>query len=265
MKWFNSDVFGEIYEPENFSELTQVIINSNDSFGDGDQHRVRMWRGQSNITWPIHSSAYRRLKISKSKVSEKDVVFYEESLIKAARHKGHDRVEGVILSDLELLARLQHHGAATRLIDTSKNSLVALWFASNTNFDVTGLLIGLHADYLGGYEGEKNDDNYTEIANGLRTCKNSITWEPMTITKRIASQHSQFLYSKVVEEPSGSLILPSEKGATFMIAISPKLKKESIKILNDVYDIRELTLFPDLDGFCKSNSVTKDQWYNYRW
>ena len=36
------------------------------------------------------------------------------------------------LSDLELLAELQHFGAATCLIDFSRSALVALWFACQT-------------------------------------------------------------------------------------------------------------------------------------
>jgi hypothetical protein len=35
------------------------------------------------------------------------------------------------LSNLELLLELQHYGAATGLIDFSRDFLVALWFACN--------------------------------------------------------------------------------------------------------------------------------------
>ena len=42
---------------------------------------------------------------------------------------GHDQKNGQQLSDLEILAELQHFGAATCLIDFSRSALVALWFA----------------------------------------------------------------------------------------------------------------------------------------
>lgn len=72
------------------------------------------------------------------------MVFYETSLLRHARHKGFDTENGKILTDFELLAKLQHHGAATRLVDFSKNVLVALWFAIQDNKEETGLLTGIH-------------------------------------------------------------------------------------------------------------------------
>ena len=41
----------------------------------------------------------------------------------------HDQLNGERLSDLPLLAELQHFRAATCLIDFTRNALVALWFA----------------------------------------------------------------------------------------------------------------------------------------
>ena len=46
-----------------------------------------------------------------------------------AKALGHDQKNGQQLSDLEILAELQHFGAATCLIDFSRSALVALWFA----------------------------------------------------------------------------------------------------------------------------------------
>jgi hypothetical protein len=37
------------------------------------------------------------------------------------------------LSDLELLLELQHYGAATGLVDFSRDFLIALWFAAHGN------------------------------------------------------------------------------------------------------------------------------------
>jgi hypothetical protein len=37
------------------------------------------------------------------------------------------------LSDLELLLELQHYGAATGLVDFSRDFLIALWFAAHDN------------------------------------------------------------------------------------------------------------------------------------
>ncbi|MCR8998507.1 FRG domain-containing protein [Rahnella perminowiae] len=45
---------------------------------------------------------------------------YERDLLLNAWHQGYGYENGRKLTDFELLAKLQHHGAATRLIDVSK-------------------------------------------------------------------------------------------------------------------------------------------------
>jgi hypothetical protein len=62
----------------------------------------------------------------------------ERQLIERARAAG---LAGD-LCELELLARLQHHGAATRLLDCSRNAFVALWFACRWEPDRDGVLLG---------------------------------------------------------------------------------------------------------------------------
>ena len=50
-----------------------------------------------------------------------------EEMIKNARLQGHGEKDGQRFSDLELLAELQHYGAATCLIDFTYSAQVALW------------------------------------------------------------------------------------------------------------------------------------------
>ena len=52
------------------------------------------------------------------------------------------------LCDLELLADLQHYGAATCLIDFTQSPLTALWFAckDEDNLGKDGKVIGMRAD-----------------------------------------------------------------------------------------------------------------------
>ncbi|WP_237058266.1 FRG domain-containing protein [Microbulbifer sediminum] len=117
-----------------------------------DRRNVHLWRGQSNIAWPIHSSAYRRLIRTNRVVNESSMQYYEEYLLRHATHQGYRFESGRELSDFELLAKLQHHGAATRLIDCSRNIMAALWFACASEPDKTGLLFGVDSDHLGGGE-----------------------------------------------------------------------------------------------------------------
>jgi hypothetical protein len=226
-----------------------------------------MWRGQADIAWPIHSAAYRRIALAdKSIPTETDVRSYEELLLERATHRGFQYLDGKRLSDFELLARLQHHGAATRLVDATKNALVGLYFAAAENSKKTGLLIGLHTDFLGGrHEGQSEHRPYAQIFEDDPKYKHTLTWEPPNVSPRVAAQHSQFLYSIVSTQKSGSLYIKESEGSYLAIAISPTMKAKAKEILSCVFDIRLSTLFPDLDGFGSANSYRNDQWSDERW
>lgn len=120
MNVLQDQLFGKIAVPNSFEEIIEIAQTT---APDTLNFNVRFWRGQSNIEWPVHSSAYRRLAIREKQVTEKAIQAYEKRLLQEASHKGYRFVDGKLLSDLELLARLQHHGAATRLVDFTKNLL----------------------------------------------------------------------------------------------------------------------------------------------
>ena len=64
--------------------------------------------------------------------------------VRRHQHRRHDqRGPGTFEHrPLELPARLQHHGAAIRLLDCSGNAFVALWLACRWEPDKDGVLIG---------------------------------------------------------------------------------------------------------------------------
>ena len=96
-----------------------------------------LYRGQADANWPVNCSAVRRLARDladpvESRLTNSLLVGYLEFLIAKARTRnvlphGFDTAS----PDLELLALLQHQGAATGLIDFTLQPFVALWFASN--------------------------------------------------------------------------------------------------------------------------------------
>lgn len=263
MKKFTNKVYKDIPEPENFTELLNLIFNSKVlSYAEN----LRMWRGQSNIEWKVDSAAYRRISITSSSETTDDILkSYEQYLLNTAKHKGYHIISGRILSDFELLSLLQHNGAATRLVDFTRSAFIGLWFCVCDNMDLTGLFLGCHTNYLGGYEGEREERPYTEVVKDLHKYNNPVTWEPTSITARIAAQHSQFLYSHVSDSRYGSLKLSEDENANLFIAITPKLKLECKNMLNQVFDINEQTLFPDIYGFSQSNSPYNHTDDMFRW
>ena len=139
-------IFGRVWAPQIMGELSALL----DHFGWAIQGG---WRGQADIDWYLDSTAVRRIRVPRPEDDlvgtpvdflERRVREYERDLLARARLAGHGRQDGRDLHDLELLAVLRHHGAATRLMDFTRNVWVALWFACREAPDSFGLLVGLN-------------------------------------------------------------------------------------------------------------------------
>ena len=74
-----------------------------------------VFRGVPNSEYGIQASAYRRPE--KKKRSFEKYLQINRDLIKEARLRGFGEKDGRVLKELEILADLQHFGAATCLID----------------------------------------------------------------------------------------------------------------------------------------------------
>ena len=88
---------------------------------------VLIFRGQGDRSWTLNSRADRRLEKGSSPPSLIDNL--NKVLIEPARSEEYAHQHNRELNDLELLAKLQHNGAATCLIDFTANFNIALWFA----------------------------------------------------------------------------------------------------------------------------------------
>lgn len=261
MRTQKSKLYGSLEAPTTFDELLGLILEPPKE----EFFNVWMWRGHADIDWRIDSSAFRRLKKPEGKVSDSDIEGYEIGLIKRAKHRGFDYLDNHQLSDFDILARLQHHGAATRLLDATRSALVGLYFACAAHPNKTGILLGFHSYTLGGYEGEPKPETYAEAIAGLAKVRHAVTWQPPDVSPRIAAQHSQFLYSRVSDDPLGSLMFSKEEGRFLAVPLFPSIKEKTLKVLKESFDIRDLTLFPDLDGFARNNASDQDPYSFARW
>ena len=84
-----------------------------------------IYRGQSDHEWLLKSTAIRRLRTSNLAINKRNYETYNQRLIRDAKRYGYQKEKS--LTDTHLLCELQHYGAATGLLDFSKNLLVALW------------------------------------------------------------------------------------------------------------------------------------------
>jgi hypothetical protein len=193
--------------------------------------------------------------------TEPGVRVMERALIERARAAGL----GGELGDLELLARLQHHGAATRLLDCSRNAFVALWFACRWEPGQDGVPIGFelgqNAVQLDTEMLRHGIDDLLAMASGRL-----LWWQPRGLSPRISAQQAVFVFGQTVDEPWGSIRLGTG-GASLggagaipgaaLIFVSARLKAALNGIRWPLLGFSEESLFPDFDGFALAHGVGK--------
>lgn len=266
--------WGQVWAPETLAEYVRVVQRTTWRTG-----RPEIWRGQSQ-TWPLHSGAARRFRDSPvfhptrndPVMLEGFVADYERRLIDQARLDGHGEINGRRRSDLEILALLQHHGAATRLIDFSLNSFIALWFACRADLAEYGIVVGFDLDAAKQVRRQELLDAPIEVhqAPGFKF------WWPWGLSPRMPAQAAVLAWSPVIGLSWGAGTFgygpddgapdigpadnrePSEVGpGTVAIAASPDLKADLIDRWGPVFGYSERSLFPDLDGFARFHAATR--------
>ena len=207
-----------------------------------------LYRGLADKDWPVEASASRRVKDPSNNGPAPIPVFQNcvSRILEETRQRGlAHRADGE-LCDLELLADLQHYGAATCLIDFTQSPLTALWFACKDEIEKDGKVIGMNTD----------DTNLFKIVDSKRQ-KKEITsffkeeslwkWSPRDINNRIITQQSVFVFGK-----------PQIEKEHYKSVIIDKSNKASIiEILEKGHNISEVNLFRDMSGFAIANAHDK--------
>ena len=208
-----------------------------------------VFRGQENEEWLLESSAERRLEksLSSHRITERLFIEYHEDLLNKCKLNNYDQREQKQLDDLELLADLQHHGAATCLIDFTRNALVALWFACKKS-DKNGKVFVVNKADEKTFLEVTDTDKGKPIRDILRFKTRAGTpldqpsfwhWKPAHLNERITAQHSLFIFG----------LSPSEKLKSEELIIESASKEQILQELEELHDICEGSLFPDFVGF----------------
>ena len=218
-----------------------------EQFNDG----LYLFRGVSKDTYKMEASAYRRLPEADRNNPNKLLKINQE-LINRARLLGHDQQDGHRLSDLELLAELQHFGAATCLIDFTRNALIALWFACQQSASgaANGKVVAVRADDPVRFktidakmvEKKEIDHFFKEEESGKSPL---YQWQPKQLNNRVIAQQSVFILGgSQVEVAAGCVILKSGKS-------------EILHALDSSASITEASIYPDFDGFARLHAQNK--------
>ncbi|WP_194928727.1 FRG domain-containing protein [Pseudactinotalea sp. HY158] len=113
------------------------------------------WRGQGNADWGLHSTLYRAVRSTRSRrrgsmvapgAWDVSAVPNEGAMVAAEKYllsEVGSRWRLANLPAVELLAKMQHRGVPTRLVDATRNPLLALWFAVSEQGDADARLFAI--------------------------------------------------------------------------------------------------------------------------
>ena len=248
---------------KNIAEYLEKVLEIKAGWSDS----VLAFRGQENEEWPLASSAERRLQANSAdqdRVTTRSFIEYHQTLLTRCKLKNYHQREGKPLDELELLADLQHHGAATCLLDFTRNALIALWFACEKKSDVDGKVFVVNTDDgeifleitlkdiqnnpiddILDFKVRKTDNDPAARSSrpgtfGISPNKPNVWyWPPAHLNERITAQHSLFLFGIPFSGGLGSKEIVIES------ASKEKMRRE----LKELHDIHEESLFPDFVGF----------------
>lgn len=285
----HSGRFGWVLSPEKFEDFVNVI----EFFAGGAKFPFQLerevyWRGQADLEWCVDPGAVRRILKGLASLKnapmddvmvadlEKVIGQYEADLLQEARANGYGHRGGRRLSDLELLASLQHFGAATRLLDFTKNAFVALWFACATHADRHGAVIGIRPDDTFALRKVEYEEQTNKTIRGLLEADKPrlMVWEPEAAYERMRVQQAVFVFGQArilpnkfhpVRRDSLGLHWKPEPSAghfedgegTIMIGIPPVLKQAMTNRWKSLFGFSHHALFPDLGGFADGHGVTR--------
>jgi hypothetical protein len=157
----------------------------------------------------------------------------ENLILKLFKEQGVMQVTPQPKNEWEWLAIGQHHGLPTRLLDWSRNPLVACYFAVQDEHDGDSIVFAY----------KNNKSVSTEKVISPFKVTGVQRYIPSHVTRRITAQAGLFT---VHENPSE----PFESDDIDTLTIPNKYRRELKKTLYR-YGIHHATLFPDLDGFAR--------------
>jgi hypothetical protein len=168
-----------------------------------------VWRGVVDADWGLYSSLYRRLKMTRAKIQDKDMLNIESQILERARKSW--RFDN--LSAMEIFAQVQHYGGPTRLLDVTLNPLIASWFAVEQKRHEDGQVrIDVDSRIFCFYVGEfvnlsdwggpdipwaKWQDLASRKAKDWGTGEVRRVWRPPAYNERISAQNGAFLIDGV--------------------------------------------------------------------
>lgn len=232
-------------EIKSLNEYTNLVNELASSGSD-----IILFRGQTNDDDLLPGIGRKFKDKDGNPITPKISKDTEASMLELFHKRLPNYIDTSFTNNWDLLAIAQHHGMATRLLDWTQNPLIALWFACSSSY-LTGnysVIRIINTSSLNIYK-YNNSDSPFDIE------KTKII-SPNWIAKRIANQSGLFTIHKPAEENNmlTFLSLDNERNLDFVIHkfIVPNVFRENIIRELNSYGINHSSVFPDVDGLCKS-------------
>ena len=215
------------------------------------------FRGHASAAWILESSALRRLNKGRKIFPDLAgfvLTGYLDDIVNKIRVRFPEYDQ---LTDLEIMAHLQHQGGATGLIDFTESPLVALYFAcqpapekeDGLPLNQNGKVLAVQLDGRGMSEVRKKEDLQNKADHFFPASDGKLWfWTPSHDPWRMLMQRSLFIFGR----PSLDGIV-GVKFHNIPAAVKPDLLHRL-----EMMGVSEKTLFSDFPGFANANACGQE-------
>lgn len=190
---------------------------------------VVVYRGVRTLDRELKPKIGRYTKLRSSEIEKE-----EKTILRLFKEQALPYLDFIPSSEWDWMAIAQHHGLPTRLLDWSRNPLVAAFFAVEKEHDGDSAVYAFRSNKYISTEKRKKPFAETTVGRFI----------PRHVTRRITAQTGMFTI-----HPDPRSDFRSDSRITCII-----IKNNFRKLLKDMlyqYGIHRASLFPDLDGLSK--------------
>lgn len=223
------------------------------------------FRGQVSAAWPLVPSLARRLQTFSPDPSLWPL--REARGMRVFRRKAHIHLQDLsaLDDDLRCMALMQHHGAATRLLDFTKSPFVAAFFALESAMEDVAVfalntpqLWSRAPDFDPTLSRRKIDPRLAgNFERYFLRNELPLLWfgEPLRMDSRLTAQSGLFVLPGVVDDPLDR-ILDHYGGSDELLTkyVLPLSIRTDAMLALYRMNVTYATLFPGLDGLARSVS-----------